>query len=148
MVLVRLAGELNGECNVVLALKVDIIGKVSACKTSGGPCHFTRWVCQTAMKGFRLEPARSSGGRSIESNVTLKCQLSCGSKQNEPSSTVPVSAPPPVAVPKESIKEPTQLVDANLETAIQRCRRIGFKEGEPGYRECVLEQIRLLSNAK
>lgn len=148
MVPVKLARELNGEYNVVLALKVDILGKVSACRTSGGPYQLTRWVCQTALKGFRFEPAKSSGGRSIESNVTLNYQLSFGSKQNEPSATVPVSAPVPVAAAKESIKEPSKPVDANLETAIERCRRIGFKENEPGYRDCVLEQIRLLSQAK
>lgn len=148
MVPVKLARELNGEYNVVLALKVDILGKVSACKTSGGPYQLTRWICQTALRGFRFEPAKSSGGRSIESNVTLNYQLSFGSKQNEPSATLPVSAPPTVAAPKQATQEPTKPVDANLETAIERCRRIGFKENEPGYRECVLEQIRLLSNAK
>lgn len=148
MVPVKLARELNGEYNVVLALKVDILGKVSACRTSGGPYQLTRWVCQTALKGFRFEPAKSSGGRSIESNVTLNYALSFSDKRNSASSISPAPAPPLVPAPRESIKEPSKSVDVNLETAIDRCIRIGFKEIEPGYRECVLEQIRLLSRPK
>lgn len=149
MVPAKIAQKLNGEYRLVLALKVDIIGKVSACKTLGGPNQLTSWVCQTARTGFRFEPAKSRGGRSTETNVTLNYTLSFGDRQKEPNSiSPPPAAIPSVPAPKESMIEPAKLVDVNLETAIDRCRRIGFKDIEPGYRECVLEQIRLLSKAK
>lgn len=145
MVPSSIANTLAGNYDLRLALSVSAAGTISGCKTSGGPIQLNKWACQVASSQFKFEPARNKGGRIIPSTATLNYTLSFGSEAKDTDTTAkPVTVPNATAA-QRTFEEPTNTVDQNLETAIGRCKRIGFKENEPGYRECVLEQIRILS---
>lgn len=145
MVPSSIAKTLAGNYDLRLALSLSAAGTISVCKTSGGPVPLNKWACQVASSQLRFEPARNKGGRKIQSTATLDYSLSFGSQAKETTNPVPLTVVPNANAVQGAVEKPSKTVDQDLETAIDRCKRIGFKENEPGYRECVLEQIRLLS---
>ena len=130
---------------------MDKFARITGCKATGGSPSLMKWACQQARRTLRIEPAKSPGANNVESNLELAFQLNFAPAGGRNQAAPPASAPlvkntQPPTQPKSPEPE-AATPDANLETAISRCKRIGFKEGEASFRECVLEQIRLLSAA-
>lgn len=151
MVPKALSAAESGAVELKLALRVDKFARITGCKATGGSPSLMKWACQQARRTLRIEPAKSPGANNVESNLELAFQLNFAPAGGRNQPAPPASAPlvkntQPPTQPKSSEPE-AATPDANLETAISRCKRIGFKEGEASFRECVLEQIRLLSAA-
>lgn len=149
---------------VNVSYTVERTGAVSTCLANGGDENANKVTCKLIVSRFKFLPALSQDGVEIGTKRTQnmvwdktpyadyfvtpstqskgQAKLEAGLTHPGNSSSEAASLQPSDA-PKPAISK-----DQNLETAIERCRRIGFKENEPGYRECVLEQIRLLSNVK
>lgn len=58
---------------------------------------------------------------------------------------IPSSGPPSSATNSSSDSSSTDVI---AEQAIARCRAIGFKDGSTDFRNCAMEQIRLISGSK
>lgn len=71
---------------------------------------------------------------------------SVGNTASKPSNAQPAAQP---AAQPTSAPAPQNLSDdAILDTAMNRCDRIGFKRGQDDFKSCVMQQIRLLSDVK
>lgn len=140
-----------------LQLEIDLTktGAVMGCNARSSDRVFGTYACKIVKEKFKFTPATLPSGVKKASKFNLELDLDFPAASVLPN--VPqaqpqnVSPPPPksntaVTAPvKNTTAPPSATGDVILDTAINRCERIGFKRDTSEFRGCVTEQINLLS---
>lgn len=140
-----------------LQLEIDLppTGFVQGCIVKSSDDVLGKYACKIVKEKFKFAPATLASGVKKYSKFNLELEVDFPAASVLPNVTQVkpqiISPPPPksnaaVAVPVEKTTEPSSTTgDVILDTAINRCERIGFKRDTSEFRGCVTEQINLLS---
>lgn len=140
-----------------LLLEIDLTntGAIMRCNASTSDRVFGTYACKIVKEKFKFAPATLPSGlkKASKYNLELDLEFPAASVLPNVTPTQPqnISPPPPkgntaVAAPVQKTTAPASATsDVILDTAINRCERIGFKRDTSEFRGCVTEQISLLS---
>lgn len=155
----------KAEYVVSVTLQIDRVGKVVDCfidATSGSEalddatCNLLKQRAQftpavedgyVAVSEYKYTQRWVAPQAVIHSNAVPAAPLASAPKRIAP----PSVAAQPIAPIAQPVRAPTSQNlndDAILDTAMNRCDRIGYKRGQDDFKTCVMQQIRLLSEIK
>lgn len=140
---------------VSTTLQIDRSGKVVDCfiDSTSGSENLDETTCSLLKQRAQFTPAVEDGYVVVsEYKYVHRWDVSQQSTHLNAvtATTVPVR-PPEKTSDVQPAKAPTPQKlsdDAILDTAMNRCDRIGFKRGQDDFKSCVMQQIRLLSEIK
>ncbi len=140
-----------------LKLEVNLLptGLVQGCIVKSSERVLGTYACKIVKEKFKFTPATLPSGVKKASKLDLELDIDfpvASALPNVPlAQPQNVSPPPPISntevtAPVQKTAGPTsETGDVTLDTALNRCDRIGFKRDTSEFRGCVTEQIRLLS---
>lgn len=145
--------------NVSTTLQIDRSGRVVDCfiEASSGSEILDETTCNLLKQRAEFSPASVNGVVSVSefqythawSNPTAasasRSTPGATPAQSSRVKAVPVAGVQPNAPVQNTTAAPSANGDVILDTAINRCERIGFKRDTSEFRGCVTEQISLLS---
>lgn len=130
-----------------LQLEIDLTktGAIFGCNPKSSDRVFGTYACKIVKEKFKFTPATLPSGVKKASKFNLELDIDFPAafvSPNVPQAQPPNVSPPPV---QNTTAAPSATGDVILDTAINRCDRIGFKRDTSEFRGCVTEQITLLS---
>jgi hypothetical protein len=139
-----------------LQLEIDLTntGAIMRCNARTSDRVFGTYACKIVKEKFKFTPATLPSGvkKASKYNLELDVDFPAASVLPNVTPTQPQNISPPpksnaaVAAPVQKTTAPTSTTtDIILDTAINRCERIGFKRDTSEFRGCVTDQITLLS---
>jgi hypothetical protein len=142
----------TGRHDLQLELDLTSTGLMTGCIVKSSNKLLGQYACKIVKEKFKFSPATLPSGVKKYSKFNLELNVEFPATSDLPNITQDqpqsVSPPPPKsnAAPVQKTTAPTSATgDVILDTAINRCERIGFKRDTSEFRGCVTEQINLLS---
>lgn len=147
---------------VSTTLQVDRKGDVVDCfiEATSGSDVLDDTTCSLLKQRAKFSPAVEDGNIVVsEYNYVQRWQLSRGNASFDPAiapspplrspeTTSATQSSSPVSQPISAPADRKISDDAILDNAMKRCDRIGFKRGKDDFKDCVMQQIRLLSDVQ
>jgi len=155
----------NAEYVVSVTLQVDRVGKVVDCfiDVTSGSQALDDATCNLLKQRAQFTPAVEDGYVAVSEYkytqrwVAPKAVTHSNAVPAAPLATAPkrIVQPSivaqPIAPTAQPVRAPTSQNlndDAILDTAMNRCERIGFQRGQADFKTCVLGQIRILTESQ
>ena len=145
----------NGIQKLQVEIDLTNTGAIMGCNARSPDRVLGTYACKIVKEKFKFTPATLPSGVKKASKFSLELDLDFPAASvltNVPLAQPQNVSPPPtesstaVPAPVQKTTTPTSANgDVILDTAINRCERIGFKRDTSEFRGCVTEQISLLS---
>lgn len=137
---------LTEQFDQLLKLTLSETGAILSCVS--GKLKYYQLSCRIAKQKLKFVPAKNARGRGIRSTYNLPISVAFnGDASSKTSRPVEAALPADKKLISPNLTAPEQAnsEDRVLNSAISRCLSIGFSKETSEYRNCILEQIRILS---